>query len=104
MSGTSTIGLRALVCSTLLLVAGGSLALGETKAKHTARGYSIESSDKACAAAAKSFKQTASLHGWKVVTRGNIGCDCKDVDGGGWRCSLTAEVLKPEDDDSGYRN
>jgi hypothetical protein len=76
---------------------------GDVRENVTQKGFSVESPDKACAAAAKRLKQEAAMAGWKILSKGNVPCECKVADGG-WRCTITALVEKPDPDDDGYRN
>lgn len=76
---------------------------GDVRENVTHSGFSVESADKACEAAAKRLKLNVGTMGWKILSKGNVPCSCKAADGG-WRCTITALVEKSDDDTAGYRD
>ncbi len=84
---------------TLTALCSTSWALGgDVVEPVTQSAVSPVSADKACEAAAKRLKKYVALNGWSITDKGNVPCDCKQ-DEGGWRCAITAQVHKPNEDD-----
>lgn len=72
---------------------------GDERANITHTGFSPVSADKACGVAAKRLKENVGIMGWTILSKGNVPCNCETVKGG-WSCSISALVSKPEDESS----